>query len=92
MFGEDRERTVLPFFFAITLRTYIRLPENRSMTDGDCPVPDDATVILVDSLERARFSITDVYVCAGYKIILPFPRDRCRIISRSVSSASSCNC
>lgn len=92
MFGEDRERTVSPFFFAITLRTYIRVPENRSMTDGDCPVPDDATVILVDSLERARFSITDVYVCTcRVQNNSSFPsRPMPHYIS--ISSASSCNC
>lgn len=60
MFGKDRKRTVSPFFFRHYSSYVHTVPENRSMTDGDCPVRDDATVILVDSLERARFSITDL--------------------------------
>lgn len=54
------------FFLAITLggRIYTRARAggDRSMTDGDCPaLVDDATVILVDSLERAFQHKPDVY-------------------------------
>lgn len=53
------------FFLAITLHghTYMRARAggDRSMTDGDCPALDDATVILVDSLERAFQHKPDVY-------------------------------
>lgn len=61
------------------------------MTDDDCPVRDDATVILVDSLERVCFSIIDsyvcVYVCAAYKIILPFPLDDAALFLDTVDRA-----
>lgn len=44
------------------------------MTDGDCPAPDDATVILVDSLERAfqhNSPSVHMYMFARARVCVP---------------------
>lgn len=61
-----------------------RVPKNRSMTDGDCPTRDDATVILVDSLEMCAFqhNPSSVYITVRACMFWvennssPFSRDR----------------
>lgn len=42
------------------------------MTDGDCPAPDDATVILVDSLERTfQHNSPSVHIYSRVRVYVP---------------------